>query len=155
VNTYARNSKLAAYQGVMAHGSVSGADPHRLVLMLMDGALERLSIARGCLDRNCQQRGDIARKGAALQQCTSIFAELNGSLNLTEGGPLAHNLSNLYDYMIRRLVVANTNSETGPVLEVSRLLEEVRSAWIAIGPEVRKAARVSAPAPMNAVAGPA
>jgi len=37
----------------------------------------------------------------------------------------------------------------------ARLLEEVRSAWIAIGPEVRKTARVPAPAPVNAAASPA
>ena len=34
-------------------------------------------------------------------------------------------------------------------LEVSRLMEEIRSAWIAIGPEVRKSARVPTPAPVN------
>ena len=74
--------------------------------------------------------------------------------NTVEGGPLAQNLSDLYDYMIRQLVLANAKSDASCVLEVSRLLDEVRGAWIAIGPEVRKAARVPAPAPMNAAVGP-
>jgi flagellar secretion chaperone FliS len=150
VSTYARNSKLAAYQGVMTHSGVSGADPHRLVLMLLDGALERLSIARGYLERGGHHRGEFARRAAALQQCMNILAELNGSLNLTEGGPLARNLSDLYDYMIRRLVVANTTSASGPVLEVARLLEELKGAWVAIGPDVRKAG-ASAPGGWNGV----
>ena len=145
MSTYARNFKLAAYQGVGAYSGVSDADPHRLVLMLMDGALERLSVARGCLERGCGQRGELARKAAALQQCMNIFAELNGSLNITAGGPLAGNLSDLYDYMIRRLAVANAQSELGPVLEVARLLEELRSAWAAIGPAVKPALPPEAP----------
>jgi flagellar protein FliS len=150
VTPYARNSKLAAYQSVSVHGGVANADPHAMVQMLMDAAAERMATARGCIER-----GERGRQASLLHSCVMIVGELRGSLNTTEGGPLAQNLSDLYEYMIRQLVLANARSDAGCVLEVSRLLEEVRSAWIAIGPEVRKAARVSAPAPMNAVAGPA
>jgi len=134
VSTYARNSKLAAYQGVSVHGGIAGADPHRLVLMLMDGALERISIARGCIER-----GELARKASALHQCTSIVAELRGCLNMREGGELAKNLDGLYDYLSRRLLHANANNDAASAMEVAKLLSEIRDAWIAIGPEVRKA----------------
>lgn len=147
---YARNSKLAAYQSVSVHGGVANADPHAMVQMLMDAAAERMATARGCIER-----GERTRQASLLHSCVMIVGELRGSLNTTEGGPLAQNLSDLYEYMIRQLVLANARSDAGCVLEVSRLLEEVRSAWIAIGPEVRKAARVSAPAPLNAAARPA
>jgi flagellar secretion chaperone FliS len=150
VTPYARNSKLAAYQSVSVHGGVANADPHAMVQMLMDAAAERMATARGCIER-----GERGRQASLLHSCVMIVGELRGSLNTTEGGPLAQNLSDLYEYMIRQLLLANARSDAGCVLEVSRLLEEVRSAWIAIGPEVRKAARVSATAPMNAVAGPA
>jgi flagellar protein FliS len=131
----APNHKLAAYQSISAHGGVAAADPHRLVLMLMDGATERLAIARGCLERN--QRGDIARKAQALTQCMRIIAELRGSLNLAQGGPLAQNLSELYEYMLRQLLRANAESQLGYINEVAGLMGEIRSAWIAIGPQVR------------------
>ena len=137
----APNHKLAAYQSISAHGGVAAADPHRLVLMLMDGAIERLAIARGCLERN--QRGDIARKAQALTQGMRIIGELRGSLNLARGGPLAQNLSELYEYMLRQLLRANAENHLGCINEVAGLMGEVRSAWIAIGPQVRGAPQPS------------
>jgi flagellar protein FliS len=142
LNAYARNSKLAAYQSVSVHGGVANADPHSMVQMLMDAAVERMAIARGCMER-----GERKRQAALLHSCVLIIGELRGCLNTAEGGPLAQNLSDLYDYMIRRLVLANASSESGIVVEVSGLLDEIRSAWIAIGPEVRKTARVPVPPP--------
>jgi flagellar protein FliS len=135
VSGYARHSGVAAYQSISTHGGVSGADPHRLVLMLMDGALDRMAVARGCLERN--QRGDVGRKAQLLSQCMRIVAELRGSLNLKDGGELANNLNDLYDYMWRQLLRANADNNVGCLNEVMSLLGEIRSAWIAIGPEVR------------------
>jgi flagellar protein FliS len=137
VSAYARNAKLAAYQSVSTHGGVADADPHRLVLMLLDGALERMAMARGCLERN--GRGDFARKAQLLHQCVGIITELRGSLNLTQGGPLANNLSDLYDYMMRQLLRANADSDVAAacVHEVSSLLGEIRGAWVAIGPAAK------------------
>jgi len=138
VSAYARHSGVAAYQTISTHGGVSGADPHRLVLMLMDGALDRMAVARGCLERN--QRGDVGRKAQLLSQCMRIVAELRGSLNLKDGGELANNLNELYDYMSRQLLRANAENNVGCLAEVMSLLGEIRSAWIAIGPEVRAGA---------------
>ena len=142
MSTYARNSKLAAYQSISAHGGVAGADPHRLVLMLMDGALERLTVARGCIER--RGRGDVGRKAQLLSQCVSMIGELRGSLNLQQGGELARNLSDLYEYMTRQLLRANVDNNAGYIAEVQGLLSEIRSAWIAIGPEVRVGAASTA-----------
>jgi flagellar protein FliS len=135
VSAYARNAKLAAYQSVSTHGGVADADPHRLVLMLLDGALERMAVARGCLGRN--SGNDTARKAQLLHQCIGIITELRGSLNLTQGGPLAANLSDLYDYMMRQLLRANGDNAVAMncIQEVSGLLSEIRSAWVAIGPQ--------------------
>jgi flagellar protein FliS len=151
VTPYARNSKLATYQSVSVHGGVANADPHTMVQMLLDAAAERMAMARGCIERN-----EKGRQASLLHSSVMIIGELRGSLNITEGGPLAQNLSDLYDYMIRQLVLANARSDASVVLEVSRLLDEIRSAWMAIGPEVRKtAAPVAAAPPLRAVAGPA
>ena len=140
MSAYARNTKLAAYQSVSTHGGVADADPHRLVLMLLDGALERMAIARGCVERNTG--GDVARKAQLLHQCVSIITELRGSLNLSQGGPLANNLSDLYDYMMRQLMRANADSGVAVscIQEVSSLLGEIRSAWVAISPTGKFAA---------------
>ncbi|MGH8150604.1 MAG: flagellar export chaperone FliS [Steroidobacteraceae bacterium] len=132
MNPFAQKSKLAAYQSIAAHGGVMGAGPHGLVLMLLDTAVERLTAARGCIER-----GETMRKAKLLHNCTRIVAELRGCLNLTDGGALAQNLSDLYDYMIRRLLVANTESRAAYLTEVLSLLGEIRGAWAAIEPEVR------------------
>ena len=145
MSSYARNSKLAAYQSISAHGGVAGADPHRLVLMLMDGTLERLAIARGCMER--RGRGDVGRKAQLLTQCVSMISELRGGLNLEQGGELARNLSDLYEYMTRQLLRANADNNAGYITEVQGLLGEIRSAWIAIGPEVRAGAPTAASKP--------
>ncbi len=128
---YDRNAKLGAYQSVSVHGGVACDDPHRLVLMLMDGALDRMAQARGFLER-----GEIARKSQVLHSCITIITELRGSLNLTQGGPLAHNLSDLYDYMMRQLLRAIADNNVEYIREVSALLAEIRTAWVAIGPQV-------------------
>jgi flagellar secretion chaperone FliS len=138
LSSFARKSSLAAYHSVSVHGSVANADPHGMVQMLMDAAAERMVTAR-----NCIERGEIARKASLLHSCVTLIAELRGSLNLAEGGPLAQNLSALYEYMTRQLLMANVESDVHKISEVLGLLNEIRGAWIAIGPEVRKVANPS------------
>ena len=62
LSTYASNFKLAAYQSVSVHGGVANADPHAMVLMLMDAASERIATARGCIER-----GEIPRQARLLR----------------------------------------------------------------------------------------
>ncbi|HTC44481.1 MAG TPA: flagellar export chaperone FliS [Steroidobacteraceae bacterium] len=137
LSSFAAKSKLAAYHSVSVHGGLASADPHSLVQMLMDGCAERLATAAGCIERR-----DLVRKAKLLHSCVTIIAELRGCLNRAEGGPLAENLSNLYDYMVRQLLMANVKSDAGPVKEVLGLLNEIRGAWCAIGPQARSAAGV-------------
>ena len=138
MSSFARKSSLAAYHSVSVHGGVADADPHRLVQMLMDAAAERMMTALGCIER-----GEIPRKAKLLHSCVTLIAELRGSLNMAEGGPLAQNLSALYEYMTRQLLMANVESDVQKISEVLGLLNEIRGAWIAIGPEVRRVANPS------------
>lgn len=139
MSAFSQQSKLAAYRSVSAHGAVANADPHTLVLTLFDAVLGRLTAARGSIDK-----GDIVRKAGLLHSSVVLLAELRGSLDLHKGGTLAQNLSDLYEYMTRRLVHANVNNDAAAVTEVLGLLGEIRSAWAAIGPEVRSGAITAA-----------
>lgn len=129
MSVLSRNSNLAAYQSVAVHGGVAMDDPHRLVLMLMDGALQRLQSARGAIERK-----DIALKAQLLQRCGAIIAELRASLDTRLGGALAVNLDDLYEYMERQILRANLENRSESVDEIIGLLSEIRSAWVAIGP---------------------
>lgn len=135
MSAFARTSNLAAYQSAAAHGGVAASDPHRLIVMLMDGALERISMARGCM-----QRGETAEKARLLNRAVSIVAELRGSLDLSAGGQIAANLSELYDYMNRRLLAGLANNQVQALDEVSKLLGDIRGAWIEIPAQVRNRA---------------
>lgn len=130
---YGRSSNLAAYQSAAAHGGVAASDPHRLIVMLMDGAIERIVTARGCMQRNA-----TAEKARLVNRAVSIIGELRNSLDLRTGGQIAANLAELYDYMCRRLLRATTENRVKMLDEVSTLLQEIRSAWVAIAPEARR-----------------
>lgn len=129
---YSRNSTLGAYQSVAAHGGVASANPHGLVVMLMDGALERIAKAGGCI-----RNGVRGEKAQLIQSAVAIVEQLRCSLDLGAGGPIAANLDDLYDYMVRQLVKANANDKVEILDEVSHLLGEIRSAWIALPAEAR------------------
>ncbi|MFC4308549.1 flagellar export chaperone FliS [Steroidobacter flavus] len=129
---YAKSSNLAAYQSAAAHGGVAASDPHRLIVMLMDGALERIATARGCMQRN-----ETSEKARLINRAVSIIGELRNSLDMRNGGQIAANLAELYDYMCRRLLLATSENKAEMLDEVSKLLHEIRGAWLAIAPEVR------------------
>jgi flagellar protein FliS len=126
-------SKLAAYRSTSAHSGVAAADPHKLVLMLMDGALERIATARGLMSRGTAG----AEKAQLLHRAVAIIDELRNSLNFKAGGEVSHNLDALYEYMCTRLVQANAQNKPEWLDEVSRLLNEIRSAWLALSPQGR------------------
>lgn len=132
MQAYSRASNLAAYQSAAAHGGVAASDPHRLIVMLMDGALERITTARGCMER-----GDMVEKARLLNRAVSIVGELRNSLDMKAGGQIAENLGELYDYMCRRLLKATSENRVEMLDEVSGLLQQIRSAWIAIPTEAR------------------
>ncbi|HVN46026.1 MAG TPA: flagellar export chaperone FliS [Steroidobacteraceae bacterium] len=126
------NRNLAVYQSVAVEGGVANADPHALVQMLLDGIVERINTARACMEQ-----GERVRKAKLLHSCVTLVAELRGSLDLTRGGALARNLSDLYEYIATRLVLANLQDDSALLAESLSLIGEIRSAWIAIGPQVR------------------
>jgi len=122
---------LRQYQRNGTELQVQQASPHRLIQMLMEGALARLAEARGAL-----ARGDMAQKGEALGKAIAIISALHEGLNFKVGGKLAANLAKLYDYMTRRLLKASREDAKtleAALLETSALLLRIKSAWDAIG----------------------
>jgi flagellar protein FliS len=129
---YSRSS-LAAYQSVAAHGGVAAADRHQLIVMLMDGALDRLAAARGAM-----AHGQLDTKSRLIHRTVAILEELRASLNLQAGGDVAANLASLYDYFVRQLMRANLENRVELVEEVTKLLTDVRGAWVAMPESARR-----------------
>lgn len=122
-NGYMRQAS-AMYQQTRAQGSVEGADPHQLVSMLLDSAIERIAQARGHI-----RHGNVPAKGETISKAVAIVAELRGSLNHDAGGELSQRLDSLYDYVTRRLLFAQLRDDDAALDEASRLLAPVREGW--------------------------
>ena len=118
-----------AYKKIGVETSVSHASAHDLVDMLFDGLLVAVRSARAAL-----AAGDIKSKCANIVSAVRILEEgLKGALNMEEGGPLATNLQELYDYCVVRLTQANARNDAAALDEVLRLMEPVASGWKQMG----------------------
>jgi len=109
--------------------SVLTAGPGQLVLMLYDGALRALSIAQEAFARPPEDMRRIEIINTQLLKAQAIINELQDSLDHQAGGEFATTMHRLYDYYNRRLFEANLRKQVGPVIEVEKLLGEVRNAW--------------------------
>jgi len=109
--------------------AVLTASPGQLVLMLYDGVLKSLAIARDAFSRPADDTRRIETINLHLLKAQSIIAELQGGLNFEAGGEFARTLDRLYDYHGRRLLEANLRKQVEPVIEVERLVRELRDAW--------------------------
>ncbi len=109
--------------------TVLTASPGQLVLLMYDGALKALAVAREACGRPEAEYQRIAVINSQLIKAQQIIAELRNTLNMEAGGDFAQTLDRLYDYYNRRLLEANLQKKVEPIIEVERLLGELRSAW--------------------------
>jgi len=127
------NAALDEYRRFGLTNRVESATPHRLIQMLMDGAIQKIASARQQLEN-----GDIPGKGQQISWAISMIDGLRASLDKSGSGDhtIAQNLDDLYDYMIRRLFEANLRNETEYLDEVTGLLEQIKGAWDAIPQDI-------------------
>ena len=123
-----RQTGVHAYAKVGMETGVVAASPHKLIVMLFDGALVALNAALGGI-----RSGNIAEKGKSISKAIMIIdSGLRAALDKKAGGEIAEGLDSLYEYMSGRLVTANITNEPAILEEVQRLLIELRDAWNAI-----------------------
>lgn len=124
-----------AYHQMGVQTGAATASPHKLIAMLFDGLLDSLAQAQGAI-----AHGDVPAKCSAITRALRIVDEgLNGVLDMQQGGELAANLRDLYTYVSMRLTQANLRSDPALLDECKRLIEPLREAWNAIGPQVEGA----------------
>lgn len=138
-------SGASAYASVGIETGVAAASPHQLIVMLFDGALAAIASAQQRLHAE-----DVEGRGRAISKAIAIVSEgLRASLDKPAGGEIAESLDALYDYICRRLLLANLRAQPEPLAEAYRLLSELKAAWEAIAvppPGTRYAAGESVPA---------
>ena len=109
--------------------SVLTASPGQLVLMLYDGALRAIALAKEGFSTPPENPRRIEIINQQLLKAQSILTELQNGLNMDAGGEFAQTMHRLYDYHNRRLLEANIRKQVEPVIEVERLVRELRDAW--------------------------
>jgi flagellar secretion chaperone FliS len=135
---YGQN-KAAQYRKVRSEGLVADASPTRLVQITFEHILSHLATARGAMGRIVNNRplDDIIAKGKAMGKAIGLIDQLNASLDMERGGQIAANLRALYDYMMRRLTLANATNDPGIVSEVAGLVAEIKTGWDQIAADPR------------------
>jgi flagellar protein FliS len=109
--------------------AVLTASPGQLVLMLYDGALKAMAIALDAFAKPADDLQRIETINTQLLKAQAIIHELQGGLNFEAGGEFARSMNRLYDYHNRRLFEANLRKSPEPVVEVEKLIRELRDAW--------------------------
>ena len=124
-----KQNGVNAYAKVGIETGVAAASPHKLIVMLFEGALVAVSTGLQHM-----KAGNIPAKGAAISKAILIIdSGLRAALDKKAGGEIAESLDSLYEYMGARLLMANLKNQPEVLEEVHRLLSELKGAWDAIG----------------------
>jgi flagellar protein FliS len=126
---------INAYRKGNLKQDVASADPHRLTLMLLQGALDRIAYAKGAMERK-----DLVAKADFISKASAIIMHLRDTIDLEVGGEVADNMFALYNYMVERLSDAHVNNDLKLLDEVSSLLTPIRDAWVQIPEEAKQEA---------------
>ena len=130
-NPYANTQRRAipaAYQQIGVTTAVDGASPHKLVSLLFDALQSEIIAARGAM-----ARGDIAEKGRAIGHAVRILQEgLIAPLDMENGGAVASNLRDVYDYVVHQLTMANLRNDAAALLQCKELITPIQEAWTQI-----------------------
>ena len=103
---------------------VTTADHGKLILMMYDGAIKFIEIAKNKLKEN-----DMAGKGMYISKAEGVVSELMASLNMEGGGEIALSLEKLYAFINRQLRIANVNKDIKPLDISVKLLKTLKEAW--------------------------
>jgi len=126
-------SGAAAYKKVGNQSSAEYATPHRLIQMLLDGALEKMLIAKSYM-----QRSDFQGKGENISWAIRIIGGLQASLDIEKGGEIAETLGSLYLYLVTRLTLANATNDITILDETISITKNIKEGWEGISQEADK-----------------
>lgn len=130
MSNYNSQEALKQYRRLGLEAEVNSASPHRLIQLLFIGALDRIAIAQGAMER-----GDIPLKGEQIGKAIAIISGLRSCLDMDAPGELPANLDQLYEYMEVRLVQASARNDAAALIEVADLIKTLKSGWDEITPQ--------------------
>jgi flagellar protein FliS len=121
---YASNNAYANANNAYMNNQVMTASSTKLVVMLYDGAIRNLKLAKLAIgDKNIEKTNNSVIKAQR------ILSELMSTLNMEDGGEISRNLMALYQYMHQRTIRANIDKNAEILDEVIGYLVDLREAW--------------------------
>lgn len=129
------NKGIQAYKKDSLKSDLASADPHRIIQLLMQGALERLALSKGFIERK-----DYEAKSNTLTRVIEIINSLRDALDREVNPDLVDNLDSLYIYMIEKINEASSEMNVAKIDEVMALMLEIKGAWDQIGEITRRQA---------------
>lgn len=104
--------------------TVQSASPEQLMLMLYDGAIRFISLAIQAIEN-----GVIDKRAYYINKTSAIVSEFAATLDHSMNPKLAEDLDALYSYMLKRMMEANLQNDTAPLVEVKQMLADLRGTW--------------------------
>lgn len=126
---------INAYQNVGGRDQATTADPYQLIQMLMNGALQKLAISKGAIERK-----DLAVKSENLTKSLSIVNALQEGLDMTVESEVVGNMYDLYDYVKRQIIEAMAENKLEAVDNCMMVMRSLKEGWDAIPVEARNQA---------------
>lgn len=102
--------------------AVNTATPGELTLMLYDGCLKFIRLAREAINNN-----DIQAKNTNIQKAQNIITELMVTLDMKY--EISKQMMPLYDFVRRKLIEANVKNSLQSLEEAETIVKEFRDTW--------------------------
>ena len=122
------DSGYSSYQQVDLDAQAAAANPHQLVVMLIDGLLNEIERVRGHISS-----GRLAEKGAGINKCMNILVGLDSALDSDNGGEIAQSLHQLYDFCQIELYHASVDNNIDKLTSVEHVMNNIREGWMSFG----------------------
>ena len=116
-------SAIKMYNHMNAQTQLTDASPHKVIQLLMAGAIDRLIKVSAMMENQTPGYHDM------LSNSIDIILALNSALDMEKGGEISQNLNALYDYMQLQLVHANIERDHKKVDEVIDLMKTIKDGW--------------------------
>lgn len=109
---------------VYKNNSVNYASKEQLLLMLLEGAVKFSKIAKEAI-----LNGNINQAHTNIIKTENIFMELMATLDINKGGDWAHDIYNIYDFIVQNLTKANLGKDIKILDETIELIIQVKDMW--------------------------
>jgi flagellar protein FliS len=102
--------------------ALTTASPGELTLMLYDGCLKFIGLAKQAMTEN-----QVEERNNNIQKAQDIVLELMATLNMDV--EVAQSMMPLYEFVHRRLLEANIRQDMESLKEAEGIMTEFRDAW--------------------------